>query len=307
MTFEQLFHFVEACRYQSISKAADNLFISRQAISTSIKKLETEFGVTLFTRIPSGVMLTTAGQILYTHAVTILNESSAIEENLRKYSSKQKVIPTCRIGIVESLLILYGNDLLEKLSATFPDTYFDFSMLNVSEDFGSLSNHDIAVSIISDEQFITLTAKHDPQIGITKIQTLPCYIWIAAASSWNAYTTLDFGLLKNAPYCNLKNSYSNANFLHYLDTYHPSSIRKHCEIPLTPTFIDYIERFGYYTIDFQLIDHDFLYADLFKDHPIVCRKTQLDWHAIIVYKKKAVSNFQQFITNYLTEKLQPDP
>ena len=70
---------------------------------------------------------------------------------------------------MESLLTLYGNELLEKLSTTFPDTYFDFSMLNVSEDYGSLPNVDIAISIISDEQFTALTAQHNPQIGIKKV------------------------------------------------------------------------------------------------------------------------------------------
>lgn len=304
MTIEQLSHFVEVCRYQSITKAADNLYVTRQSISTSIKKLETEFGVTLFTRVPNGVTLTNAGQTLYFHATNILNESSALKENLRKYSSKQENIPACRIGIVESLLTLYGNELLAKLSATFPDTYFDFSMLNVSEDFGSLPNLDIAISVISDEQFTALTAQHPPQIGIKKIQTLPCYVWISSNSAWNEYTTLDFSLLKDAPYCNLKNSYSNANFLHYLNTYYPSPSRKHCEIPLNQTFIDYIEKFGYYTIDFQLVNHCLLYTDLFKNHNILCKKTHLNWHVVTIYNKKVASNFQQLINNHLAEKLQ---
>lgn len=303
MTIEQLYHFIEVCRYQSITKAADNLYVTRQSISTSIKKLETEFDVTLFTRVSSGVMLTNAGQILYNHAINILNESAAIKENLRKYSAKQDYIPTCRIGIVESLLSLYGSELLENLSATFPDTYFDFSTLNVSADFNSLQNFDMTISIISNEQFEELIAQQDPQVGIRKIQTLPCYIWISASSPWNEYTVLDFDLLKDAPYCNLKNSYSNTNFLHYLNTYFPSKARKHCEVPLTKTFIDYIEKFGYYTVDFQLAAQGLLHTELFKNHDIVCQKTQSNWHAVTVYDKKVAGNFQQLITNHLAAKL----
>lgn len=42
----------------SISKAANNLYISQPAITKSIQKLEQELGITLFNRGPKGVSLT---------------------------------------------------------------------------------------------------------------------------------------------------------------------------------------------------------------------------------------------------------
>ena len=49
----------------SISKAADELLVSRPAVSRAIKDLEDEFGITFFLRTTTGVILTEAGQIVY--------------------------------------------------------------------------------------------------------------------------------------------------------------------------------------------------------------------------------------------------
>lgn len=55
MTFEQLHYFTEVYRQKSLGQAAANLYISRQSLSTSIRKIEQELGVTLFVRSAGGV------------------------------------------------------------------------------------------------------------------------------------------------------------------------------------------------------------------------------------------------------------
>lgn len=63
----------------SISKAADQLFLSQPALSRQIIELEREFGVALFERRPSGVVATPAGVAMFRHAKTVLQliDSSA--------------------------------------------------------------------------------------------------------------------------------------------------------------------------------------------------------------------------------------
>lgn len=51
----------------SISKAAKELYISQPAVSKSIKKLEDNLNVELFTRTSRGVILTDEGEVLYKH------------------------------------------------------------------------------------------------------------------------------------------------------------------------------------------------------------------------------------------------
>ena len=56
----RIFHTV-AC-YENISEAADASFISQPAVSKSIKKLENNIGITLFSRNSRGVKLTNEGR-----------------------------------------------------------------------------------------------------------------------------------------------------------------------------------------------------------------------------------------------------
>ena len=56
-------YFIKVADKQSLSYAAEELFISQQALSTSIKNLETEFKTKLFIRTPRGMSLSEDGNI----------------------------------------------------------------------------------------------------------------------------------------------------------------------------------------------------------------------------------------------------
>ena len=63
--FYKVFFYV--AKYQSISKAAENLLISQPAVSYHIKTLEDNLGITLFVRTKKGVNLTDEGKILFNY------------------------------------------------------------------------------------------------------------------------------------------------------------------------------------------------------------------------------------------------
>lgn len=58
----------EVARQRSIRKAARVLSVASSAVNRQILKLEKELGVKLFERVPDGVELTAAGQVLVVHA-----------------------------------------------------------------------------------------------------------------------------------------------------------------------------------------------------------------------------------------------
>lgn len=57
-------YFVEVARYGSLRKAAEVLHVSASAIDRQLLMAEEEFGVALFERLPSGLRLTAAGELL---------------------------------------------------------------------------------------------------------------------------------------------------------------------------------------------------------------------------------------------------
>ena len=81
MRLEQLDYFVKIADKQSLSHAGDELFISQQALSTSIKNLENEFKTKLFIRTPRGMVLSEEGKYFYEIAVKILSLSHELYEH----------------------------------------------------------------------------------------------------------------------------------------------------------------------------------------------------------------------------------
>ena len=89
MKIEWLRCFNEIAQTNSISKAAQNLYISQPALSKIIKHLESETGEILLLRSPFGVRLTQQGEILWRYA----------QEILRLYDGYQQEKSACRQSV----------------------------------------------------------------------------------------------------------------------------------------------------------------------------------------------------------------
>ena len=85
----------------NISLAAKELFISQPAISKSIKKLEEELNVLLFSRSSRGVRLTEEGKLLYEYTREAFQALNAGEAALRQFS--RLGVGHVRIGVSTTL------------------------------------------------------------------------------------------------------------------------------------------------------------------------------------------------------------
>ncbi|MDY0241927.1 MAG: LysR family transcriptional regulator [Rhodospirillaceae bacterium] len=84
MDLRSLSVFIEVVRQGGFSAAGKTLFASQSTVSKAVKQLEDELGVPLLMRIGHSVRLTEVGNLVYRHAMIILDErdrlSSAVEE-----------------------------------------------------------------------------------------------------------------------------------------------------------------------------------------------------------------------------------
>ena len=74
MNFTHLEYAVTVAKHGSISRAAQELFVSQPYLSSMIKKLEEELGFPIFHRSRNGISLTATGQAFISSACRILLE-----------------------------------------------------------------------------------------------------------------------------------------------------------------------------------------------------------------------------------------
>ncbi len=89
MTLQQLRYLVAIAEYGSINAAATNLFASQSNLSTAVRDLEREFGITIFTRSNRGVTPTNEGTELLGYARQVLEQADMLENRYTGHGSTQ--------------------------------------------------------------------------------------------------------------------------------------------------------------------------------------------------------------------------
>jgi DNA-binding transcriptional LysR family regulator len=97
MDLRVLRYFVEIANRGSISQAARELHISQPALTSRLRELEEELGVTLLVRQPRGVELTAAGRQLHIDAQRLLNDARTMIDRAR--NPQQGLTGTLSVGI----------------------------------------------------------------------------------------------------------------------------------------------------------------------------------------------------------------
>ena len=89
MNINELKYFIKVADQQSLSKAANELYISYQGLSKSLKSLETELNCSLFEKSGSGYKLTEYGEELYHTAKLIVSEWEALQLSLHQIQRRR--------------------------------------------------------------------------------------------------------------------------------------------------------------------------------------------------------------------------
>lgn len=103
----------------SVSKAAKVLYISQPAVTSQIKKLEDQLGVSLFTRTKHGMILTDEGKVLFDYvrsAIECINNGENALSNLKNLDSG-----TIRIGVSTTLCRYILMPYLEEFHNKYPN------------------------------------------------------------------------------------------------------------------------------------------------------------------------------------------
>ncbi len=150
MTLNQLRYFCSASRCHSITKAAEELYVTQPTVSMAIRELEIEFGVNLFYRKGNQLSLTVEGEILYEKATYILQYCTELQSDCFGAS---RVKPPLRIGIPPMLSTIFFPELLEAFLKKHPDVPV------LLEEYGSIracelvQNDTLDLALVNMEQY----------------------------------------------------------------------------------------------------------------------------------------------------------
>ena len=90
MTLQQLKYAVTVAECGTISAAAEKLFISQPSLTTAIRELETEMGVTIFSRTNRGVIVSREGEEFLGYARQILSQAQLLQERFSGRAQGEK-------------------------------------------------------------------------------------------------------------------------------------------------------------------------------------------------------------------------
>ena len=118
MKLLQMKYFQTVCRYGSITKAAEELFVSQPTISFCIKELESEFGVRLFHRRHNRLQLTVEGAYFLDKVNYILQSVDALAVQMKNMGNNRNHV---KIAVPAMITTFLFPQIFNAYSKTYPE------------------------------------------------------------------------------------------------------------------------------------------------------------------------------------------
>lgn len=118
MYLKELEYIEKIAELKNLTKAAEELNITQSTLSHALKRIETEFNTTLFTRTHSSVSLTLAGEVFVENAQKILRINADTRHKLNDLGNYQK--ETLSIGATPLTNMFFIPQYLPVIKAKYP-------------------------------------------------------------------------------------------------------------------------------------------------------------------------------------------
>ncbi len=146
---EKLEYLLEVEKMGSISKAADNLYMSQPSLSKSIASLERDIGYRIFERTPAGLKPTREGECYLSYAKRVIEMRKETMDDIRKLAGKKKERRIFRLGVStmrstktlsRTLLNFFNSEIDTELHAKIADdVVLENAVLNGEIDLATIT------------------------------------------------------------------------------------------------------------------------------------------------------------------------
>jgi LysR family transcriptional regulator, hydrogen peroxide-inducible genes activator len=180
MNLQDLRYLVAIAEHRHFGRAAEACNASQPTLSSQIRKLENELGVTLLERTNKRVELTPVGTQILAHARGVLAEAGSIEAVAR--AARDPLVGPLRLGAIPTLAPYLMPLILEDLRLSYPGLVIELWEDQTRSLIDGLRNHRLDAALLATEAGapeITEIALFDEPL----LAALPARHRLAAASS----------------------------------------------------------------------------------------------------------------------------
>lgn len=160
MVNEQVNTFYWVVTLGSFKKTAEKLNTTQPAISARIAKLEQTIGKKLILRNTGSLALTPDGQIFLSYAESVLAMTEVVKS---KIVDNTAVVSTIRIGVVDTVVVSWYCEFIERVNETYPNVNLEMCVDNTVDLRDQLFKRSLDFAIlmgpISDYRFSNITLK----------------------------------------------------------------------------------------------------------------------------------------------------
>ena len=167
MEFWQLQTFLMVIETESLTAAAERLHLSQPSVSTHVRALEEELGLSLFHRTGRGMKPTNAGKELAGLATEVLSRTRAFES--RAAELRGDVTGVLRLGAIYSGADLRIATNVGRLRQQFPELRVELSVQSSGNNIKSLLEHELDLAYVEghfDDERLCLQRIATSRVGI---------------------------------------------------------------------------------------------------------------------------------------------
>lgn len=190
MELYQLSAFQTVARTANLTKAAEAMHVSQSALSTQIRNLEDELGVSLFMRQAKGMQLTSEGETLLPLAQELLSKS----EELRRLALnfQQSASGPLNIGLNTDPTFLQLNRVIRTITTALPQVSLSFSISQTLTTEAQLLRGEMDMGFVFGTDF-------SPAITVRQLATTPISVVVPTHLAADL-STLDWPTLAAMPW-----------------------------------------------------------------------------------------------------------
>ena len=195
--------FLEVSRTRHFGKAAENLFLTRSAVSFRVKQLESILGVELFERLRNNIQPTPAGERMLGHAEAVLNAWERAKQDVSLHQNHSSQLSLCA---GHNIWDSYLQHFFQPLHQGLPGVSLRTDVINAQTMTRQLLERSVDIAISFDPpklegvEIIKLMdvslclVCHQPNMSLNNIDTLN-YIKVDWGTAFNIAHAQSFSML----------------------------------------------------------------------------------------------------------------